>query len=407
MQKHMNYRDAVVFTRALACVVAVHSLSGCGSNANGDGNEVVEKNLSNLNATNVGPQSPTVVADHPAQTEDEWAETMSKTPPPKNGCFTVTRPNTSWSEIPCEPAPAPTAHRIPPRRKTAHTYTVGGGTDYIPLVVGTIASASGQFPSVVNTTSVASRDVKTGALIPGSYSLQLNTNFFNSPVCAGAKVPADCSGVQQYVFSYDGPSNTNRLLIEYWLTGWANACPEANPPPGCIPCPAGFGPSGNNCIADSQSPPNIPPQPITNLAYLTLYASAPILGSDVAMLRTQGGTLYSASSSSLLGLGSTRLWDFAEFNIFGNAGSTCADLNAGSSLVTEVAVQYNGTASPTCQTDGGPTAETNNLTYVPGSCCSFGGTTTKLRFSESNASPLPQAPFCLLNDITPIQFSLL
>jgi hypothetical protein len=96
----------------------------------------------------------------------------------------------------------------------------------------------------------------------------------------------------------------------------------------------------------------------------------------------------------LITLGSTGAWNYAEFNIFGNAGGNAAYLNIGSTLTTQITVTYGGTAAPTCAING-PTAETNNLTYVPNSCSTFGGTTTGLQFMESNVSYATPLQFLL------------
>jgi hypothetical protein len=58
--------------------------------------------------------------------------------------------------------------------------------------------------------------------------------------------------------------------------------------------------------------------------------------------------------------------------------------------------------SPQC-VPFGVTAEGNNLNFGP--CCVL-STPTRMRFLESNASPMPSSPLCLLTEITAIQLPL-
>src|SRR6266568_2762496 len=56
-----------------------------------------------------------------------------------------------------------------------------------------IASATGSF-DVVNVTS------ETNLGSPDTYSLQLNSEYFDTPACAGAANPANCKGWQQFIY---------------------------------------------------------------------------------------------------------------------------------------------------------------------------------------------------------------
>src|SRR6266480_2172230 len=97
---------------------------------------------------------------------------MARVRPPKKGCFKASYPSTEWGEVTCTAAPA---RSYPPR-----LYTVGSAVDFSAVVAGHIASATGSFDSVNGVTS------ENNSGNPDTYSLQLNSEYFTSPACAGA-----------------------------------------------------------------------------------------------------------------------------------------------------------------------------------------------------------------------------
>ncbi len=133
---------------------------------------------------------------------------MAQKPPSKPGCFTTQFPSTEWTEVPCSSAP-PRPH--PPR---LGPLTAGAGAEPIVSVPVShpINSMSGVLAQVGGVTSGNSDP--TGA---GRWSLQLNTNRYNTPLCGGE---AGCSGWQQFIA--DNPGN---VYIQYWLIGHSNPCP--------------------------------------------------------------------------------------------------------------------------------------------------------------------------------------
>ena len=67
-----------------------------------------------------------------------------------------------------------------------------------------------------------------GPLEPNTFSLQLNSNYFPTPVCAGR--PAGCVGWQQFL-NTDSPVE-NSVFMQYWLLHWdttlgQSTCPKA------------------------------------------------------------------------------------------------------------------------------------------------------------------------------------
>jgi hypothetical protein len=167
-----------------------------------------------------------------AETLKNWHSGMAKVPPPataspNGGCFTASYPNVHWQEVPCaQGLSAPPFPPVPPRAPSGgETFSVGNGVDPIAGVTsGLVSSAVGSFDSVSGVTSIA------GQFGADDYSLQLNSNLFSSPVCAGAGTPAQCSGWQQFIFSSQGCNNGSTQVpcnfMQYWLIGWGSlSCP--------------------------------------------------------------------------------------------------------------------------------------------------------------------------------------
>jgi hypothetical protein len=367
MEKPMNYRCAVVVTQVVACTTALFSVSGCGS-----GDVSVEK---------TAEQSAPLVA----QSQEEWRKAMMKAPLPRKGCFQASHPDTGWHEVPCGP---PIRLPIRPVRAGVGPGTVGNGTDFSALVTGSMSASEGSFPSVTGVTSESDNGTAN------SYSLQLNTNFFNTTACMGAAPPpgTTCQGWEQFIYS--STVNATGIYMQFWLVNYGNRCPDNT-----------WTPNNGSCFKNSL-PTSVPLQPITNLAHLTLTGSTSST-TDTIVLSTGNGNLTANGSDSVLNLNTN--WNIAEFNIFGDLGSTQAKFNdggAGATIVVKTSVTNGTTASPTCLTGRGTTAETNNLNLVAQSCCPIGGTSPGIVFTETNAAGV-EAPFCLLNEITPIQEPLL
>jgi len=257
-----------------------------------------------------------------------------------------------------------------------------------------------------------------------NYELQINTNFFSRNLATGAcsgsvgtcdsspnkqSTTTPCQCWQQFLFANPGDDNfvSSEVYMEYWLVDYGSAA-----------CPAGWTSSTSidsqnqvhfDCLKDSVAS-SVPRDnlSITNLANLTLTGSVVPGGLDSVILSTGNstvGTLTARAADSQFNL--SQAWNNAEFNVVGDADLTVANFNNGSSIVVQTSVTNGTSASPTCTgpVDGGTTGETNNFTLVPGSCCATGGSSPAIRFTESNAGV--SAPFCLLNDIVPIQAPLL
>jgi hypothetical protein len=305
--------------------------------------------------------SPETAATKPSPEEaakrKAWREAMSRLPKPKAGCFTAEYPNIAWQEVPCTTAPLrpyPPAEGPSPKPQS-----VGHGVAFTADVPGLISAATGSFDSINGLVS------ETGiGNAPNTYSLQLNSSFFKSTkACAGASIPANCQGFQQFVYS-----NTGFLVMQYWLIHYGPAA-----------CPPGWATSPPSCYMNSASVA-VPVQPLANLAQLTLTATALTDGLDTITLQT-GGNIYTASGSDDV-LVLAQGWKLAEFNIFGDCCGSDATFNAGTTMAVRTSVTDGTMNAPSCGGQGF-TSETNNLNLVP-PCCPYGGAQPAIVFWQSS-----------------------
>jgi hypothetical protein len=297
-----------------------------------------------------------------------WNETMSRTPKPKEGCFTSAYPSTEWKEVPCiTPLPRPYQPASGPRPQT-----VGNGTDWTAKSgTGPISTAVGSFDSVSGVTTVT--DSASGNA--NTFSLQLNTNTFNTSTLGCNRVP-NCVGWQQFIFSTDGcTSNTPCVFIQYWLINFGPTCPSP-----WLQTPL----SPNNCYQNSPKAASVPAQIIAGLANMILTGTAASGGNDTAtMLVDNPPTLHFVSNTdSVVNL--AQGWTEAEFNIFGDCCQHQANFNSGSTLVVRTSVDAGARLAPTC-VETGFTGETNNLTLVGTPAVVPTTPLPAIVFTESNA----------------------
>lgn len=327
-------------------------------------------------STKVSAQAAAPVAHQP--TRAEWRRSMVKTPT-ESGCFKVSYPSTAWEQVPCSPpAPVPyiRAHGKPPT-------TVGDGIDSLATVSsGTISSSEGSFPTVSNVTSESEINPNNNdSLGPNIFSLQVNTQDFNTASCDGGT--QYCQGWVQFLYS----SNASQgVLIEYSLLYYATSTNG---------CPSGWtayetpisGQQYYTCFFNTSVTP-VPGQSVTNLSEITLTGSATANGNDEVILSTDG-TLYKLSyPDSMLNL--AYAWTASEFNVFGDCCGYEASFNTGATLVVRTTVDNGTTDAPSCAS-GGFTGETNSLSLVP-PCCPYGGGAPGIVFMESSAAGT--APTC-------------
>jgi hypothetical protein len=287
---------------------------------------------------------------------DDWRVSLAQVPLSKKGCFQASYPSKEWRQVVCKAAP----NRPMPPRRGARPLVVGNGDDISAQApTGFISTAIGSFDSVTNVTSESGPIGNSGPAIANAYTLQLNMNFFNGTVCAGASVPGNCSTWQQFVFENDGAAGG--AFIQYWILKYNN------------PCPPGqnwnqFSFTGSTDIYcwknDTSGAVSVPNQPITNLGQMSLSGAVSTTADSVSF--TSGGTAYSITGDNAVNAAAG--WTIAEFNIFGDGGNSggggTASFNSGASIVTRNRIIYGGTAPPNCAAQGF-TAEKNNLSFGP------------------------------------------
>lgn len=326
--------------------------------------------------------SPTLGASSTSSAKDPrleaWNKVMLDAKPPRDGCFRSSYPSTTWTEVPCGPAPtgAVASHGPPPssltplpkrveERSAGGFVPVGNGNDWFAQFPGPITDATGSFPS-------ASGDTATPA-----YSVQLNSNGFGTTnaFCNAATNPRSCFGWQQAVYGISGPNQTG-LFFEYWLENYGN---NNN-------CPSQWQTDGKgNCFHNSSSVANVPLVPLTELSGMKMRVQA---GSSDVLTMTIEGTAYSGSFGSILGLNDGN-WNLAEFGVFGDGNLSNVQFSANSTVVGEITSSSAG--SPTCATKANiSTGETSNLTFEPNCCWAYGN---GIEFEESNTTP-PSCSVC-------------
>lgn len=302
---------------------------------------------------------------------EAWQKAIVKTARPKKGCFTATYPEKRWREVKCTTPPK--GLFLP--RKGVRPFNVGNGMDFLGHVTGNTSEAEGSFDSVTGVTSESS-----GNGIANEFSLQLNTGFFPTATCSGAANPAACQGWEQFIFSNRGGSS-GFVFIQYWLINYINGCP------------ANWGTDGSgNCARNAAKSTALPAQTIAALGQMKLDgAIAGVNGNaDDTVTLSIGGTLYSAPGDNILPELANG-WQFTEFNVFGNGGSSQAVFNGGSSIVVRTAVNSGMPGTPPACVVGGTTAETNNLTLVSTPVVEPDVTWPSIIFTESNNAPTPES----------------
>ncbi len=279
-------------------------------------------------------------------TREVWRQTLTQTPTPKEGCFTAVYPETSWREAACKAAP----NRPYPPKHGLRPQTVGNGVDFSARVSsGLISAATGSFDSVTAGATESGVVGGVGGQVANTFSLQLNTSFFNSTVCAGSPNPA-CRGWQQFIYS----SSNKMAFMQYWLISWGTVCP-----PGWNTFPIG---GVNFCFRNSAAVAVPAAQTAADLHQMTVTGVAGSGGAlDSVTLWTNGGAFTATGNDNVVNLAAG--WTDAEYNIVGDCCGSQANFSAGTTMVVRT-VAHNGTTNqPLCELEGF-TGETNNLTLV-------------------------------------------
>ena len=314
------------FTRSIAAGVVGLALMGSGSASAANGSQQI--------------------------TKAQWKQAITQLRTPGQGCYHAAYPKVAWLKSECTVAPK---MRFQPA-------TVGNGDDWATVTSGKLSQVQGEFQYVSPGISESGPLNNSGPLLPNTYSLQINSQFFNDPPkCSGAATPSNCDGWEQFVYSSDG----NSIFIQYWLIDYATTCPS------------GWNTYGSDCWTNGNAATyvggTIPASEFHELYFVGFATSG---GNDTVELGTEANGEYGATAVSTAestnSLDLANYWNTAEFNVVGDAGGGQATFSAGSTLwVQTLLVGDTSESAPSCVI-AGTTGETNNLNlvrthYEPGS----------------------------------------
>jgi hypothetical protein len=289
-----------------------------------------------------------------ASSIDSWHRLLAQNRLPGAGCFKATYPSTEWDRIACSTPPR-LWFPVPPSRRSKLAQAVGDGNDFTADAhPNLISTGLGAFPKVKGVKSVISEGC-CGLQGLNSYSLQLNSYFFQTSACGD--IP-NCAGWEQFVFS-NPPVGSGQaaLFIQDWLVPTKGSGLSGCPPS------EGWEYVGIGCVQNSPYAVSIPNVSITDLNLLIETGTASSSGDSIYLSvdRTEYGM------QNIQGDGITDLaahWEGAEFNVIGNAGGDIAEFNTGSKITVSLQTDTGLTKKPTCPADSGTTGESNNLFFV-------------------------------------------
>jgi len=231
------------------------------------------------------------------------------------------------------------------RGATAQTGQVAGiGSDFLAKEPG-ITAASGSFTSV----SPGISETDSVKLTADTYTLQLNTNAFSTPLCNGM---VHCNAWVQFAYQ-NGPNtagvSTGVVEIDSFLFGYTQ------------PCPSPYISQGQNeCLAVPTSSA-FPGIPVSRLADVSL-SGAVTGGSLISQLRLKNSDGSSSTWSASLpdSSGLSGQWNSTQFGIYGGHSNSNANFGANTTLEAVTSIVGSSAVAPTCGI-GGLTAEGNNL----------------------------------------------
>ena len=287
-----------------------------------------------------------------ARTHAAWRTSLLRLPQPKPGCYTSSFPRVEWKPVACgAPPPYPI---IPPHGHAIHFIVGNGGSnDFAAHPAGTISAVEGTFPSLSSGLTESGPIANSGPAITDAYTLQVNTNQFTSPACAGSPNP-NCKGWEQFV--YENNNTSHDVFIQYWLIMYNTTCPSG----GWIQFPYNGGIYCYQSTTTAALPAGVAAD---NLGTVTLAAAVSTSNDQVTL--TAGPN--AATRVGLNAVTAAAGWTDAEFNVFGDAGNSSgggqAGFGANSTIVVKTTVHNGTTNAPACVAESF-TGETNNLTLV-------------------------------------------
>jgi hypothetical protein len=223
-------------------------------------------------------------------------------------------------------------------------------------VTGTISEATGTFDDVSSNITEKGQIGGEGPQVKNALTLQLNSEFFSTPVCSKSGNPSQCLGWQQFVYAYHYSGSTNMVFMQYWLLDYDKTCPS-----GWNSFAAG---SHTDCYTNSNASP-YGALPAKDLGTIKLVAQASTGGNDQVTLSNSSGQASSASGIDTK-LRLAAVWNTTEWGVFGDAGGAQANFGANTTLEALTTLTATSSSAPSCVSEGF-TGETNNLklTHTP------------------------------------------
>ena len=308
----------------------------------------------------------------------EWRKSLAAAPRPSAGCFRAAYPSTQWQAAPCEYTPQ--LPRLPNLGNGIRLETVGGvNGDMTAQVPGGISQAEGSFDSVSTT---GATDSAFGA---GMYTLQINTEFFDTSVCAGSGPGSVCQGWEQFIYGSDGSTSMQYWIIDYGPSSYTCPAPHSTQCDGAHVFPDGwceFVLSGRTyCAANSPTMPVGPAAP-TALGSVQMQGNAAVGMSPDSVTTTVGGMGMTVPGSNFFPDLATK-WHEAEFNVVGFGNASRINFDPNTTLVVRTGVDSGSGAAPGCDFRSF-TGETNNLSIVDTTLVPVHNGHPSLIFTESN-----------------------
>jgi hypothetical protein len=300
-----------------------------------------------------------------------WQHVMRQLRVPGKGCFAASYPILRWRRTECGTAPhrpyAPQLPAVPAPRPQ----TVGDGSDYLAGVTGSpLASVTGSFDGISPGTTETQQ--VSGKAVPNTFSLQLNTQTFQTPACSASPQGSGCQGWEQFIYS----TSYNGIAIQYWLLNYDTTCPSGWATYHSTDCWTNS--SGSRLSGSALT--------VQDLPDVTLTGNATGSG-DSVILTTASQAIRVNTGSSVLDLAPN--WTGAEWTIVGDCCLNDAIFSPGTTLILRTTVNDGGTnAIPTCKLQGF-TGETNNLNLPAGP-----GLGEQTLQSGETSSPPASPPTC-------------
>jgi hypothetical protein len=330
------------------------------------------------NARESKPQAGAAIPNTFDSARTTWRRNLAQTPRPKRGCFTATYPDMQWKEVACAQAP----NKPFPPKHGARGMTVGNGVDYAANTTGATTAAEGLFPSVIGVTSESSVQPQQATGTPNDFTLQLNTQFFQTQTCSGSSAPNKCLGWEQFVVENNANEGAaSFVFIQYWLLKYNTTCP--------VGWNTYTSQDDTYCWINSDMATPYTGVPITQLGQMALTGTAATGGASDTATLDLNGTMYSAAGNNLFpDLGTN--WQTSEFNIFGDCCNSSAVFNSNAQLQVQTAVNYGSSNAPNCGMIGF-TGETNNLALVNAPSSVTKMSWPSIVFNENNLPNQPAA----------------